>query len=345
MIKKALLLCLAWTFWSAGQAATLTFIGGISYWDNPANWDLGFVPTAGDFVIIPAGQKVGIPGGYAAMAKRVEVSGGLFVLGTLTVDGSAGDGILFDSGRLDNRGTIIINNSSLDGIHAINGSRLKCRTNGSITVNSTGDDGIELAGNSIMLHQGLIEVKGPNPDDGFVCGGTLLVGPSATLSVEDSTDDGFEITGRFENYGFMVASSGIGDDGMLINSTQTSINRSDATMEFKQAGDKSVYVFDGTLVNEINALIEAYDYGWASGFGSGVFVGGVGTTGVFHNFGKALFRDAPSGIANGVHVYSSGLVINEGPSLIQNVNLSGSGAYLVSTGELRNLNGAQFVIE
>ena len=99
----------------SSQAVTITFLPATGLWDDPANWDLGFVPTAADDVIIPAGLRCLIPGGFNAFAQSVNVlGGGLFNQGNLEVVGAPGNGITLNSGRIDNRGSILVDNVGND---------------------------------------------------------------------------------------------------------------------------------------------------------------------------------------------------------------------------------------
>ena len=342
-MRKFILTIAAFLCWTSTWAATITFIGGVAFWDDPANWDLGFVPTAVDDVIIPAGQKVGIPGGFSAVAQSVVVEGGLFVLGDLTVDNSPSHGILLDGGRLDNRGDITISNSALDALNAV-GGKMKNRSNGTINLNGTGDDGLDMDAGSILLNIGQVNVNGPNPDDGFYCAGTLVIASVGRIDVTDATNYGFNFTGKFENYGTMTASNNIGVHGVFIESATTCINRAGGIIEVKQAGDVAVFVFDGTLLNENNALIDVYDFGFTSSFGQGVFVGGTLTNAVLQNFGTILMHDALNGNANGLHIYVDGKVFNESTGIMDIFNISGEGVYQVSSGILENLSNGQILI-
>lgn len=66
------------------QAATCTWTGSNSYWDNVSNWSCGHVPTSSDDVVIPAGLTaypvINYLDRFVAYANDLTIQGGANIL-------------------------------------------------------------------------------------------------------------------------------------------------------------------------------------------------------------------------------------------------------------------------
>lgn len=91
-------------------------------WDEPGNWDIGFVPTADYNVIIPNVPNDPVIGnGTAALAKSVSVQSDAELTintgGSLTISGSTGNGLDNSGGSVQNNGVIHIDATWQSGIN------------------------------------------------------------------------------------------------------------------------------------------------------------------------------------------------------------------------------------
>ncbi|HSM67889.1 MAG TPA: FG-GAP repeat protein, partial [Ilumatobacteraceae bacterium] len=71
--------------------ATATFINPVTFaaWENPANWDTGVVPGAGDAAIVPFGTYPELGSGVASTVDTLSVTGQLRIRGNLRVETSS----------------------------------------------------------------------------------------------------------------------------------------------------------------------------------------------------------------------------------------------------------------
>ncbi|GMU84437.1 MAG: hypothetical protein AMXMBFR47_43060, partial [Planctomycetota bacterium] len=106
----------AWTGASGASAATITWTGGAGTgsWHNPANWDLGRVPAAGDDVVIPdmtpdvtvSFSSTSTSINSLTSGELVSVSGGfLSIAGTSVLDA----GMTLTNGEIGGTGTLTVN--------------------------------------------------------------------------------------------------------------------------------------------------------------------------------------------------------------------------------------------
>ncbi|MFK7908666.1 MAG: T9SS type A sorting domain-containing protein, partial [Chitinophagales bacterium] len=128
-----------------------------------ANWEGDVVPTANDEVRTLANHDVIIPVGYAAVAQTVVVAGYSTLTieadASLTIENSTGTALLLEANNsaLTNNGVINIINSDGNGMWI----KTNCDfdNNGTVNIESTGQDGIHLGG--VLDNAGAITI-GPD---------------------------------------------------------------------------------------------------------------------------------------------------------------------------------------
>jgi len=94
------------------NAATVTWLGGNSAWDNAAQWDTGTVPSYGDDVIIPSGYcKIYNGDSEGATSVEVQSSARLYIYngGSLEISGAVDNHGLHNMGRVYHYGKLAIN--------------------------------------------------------------------------------------------------------------------------------------------------------------------------------------------------------------------------------------------
>lgn len=97
---------------SSTNAATVTWLGANSSWDDPSQWDTGYVPNAGDDVVIPSGRCKIYSGDFGYVRSvDVQSSGRLYVYegGHLEISGAVDDHGLHNMGRVYIYGELAIN--------------------------------------------------------------------------------------------------------------------------------------------------------------------------------------------------------------------------------------------
>ena len=244
------------TNWDFGNA-TVTWTGAVSTdWNNPANWNLGLVPIAGDTAIIPNGGSITY---QPVLTSPVTVgtltinSGSTLTLNgnNLTVNTASGG-----AGILTNNGTIKLNGSETVTITTVNtnagtfeyvgdntGSTYNIANKLVITnptsdvyYNLTIDDthatpDVFTTGSSVVTVDGNLEVDGGTLDlsgsssvavtgNVTISSGTTLKAPSAT------TNTAFTVGGNWTNNGTFNNSSG------AVTFTTTTPPRSQGTRHF-----------------------------------------------------------------------------------------------------------------
>ena len=227
--------------YTVGLSSTATFINPVEFapWDDPANWDLGVVPGAGDTAIVPFGTYPELGDGVVSTVETLIVGGQLRIRGDLRVDGastveelatvdlqSTGQfepaAVLMLDGELSNGGTVIIDGpTSIPGSgRFINDGELLKTGAGTLTL---GPAVVWTARASSQLHvsSGDVEILGELFDDNVGSGisddvtagtfsvaagtsltfdGDLIVGPGTRFVTEINGDDS-----STENYGRIIA--------------------------------------------------------------------------------------------------------------------------------------------
>lgn len=345
-MKKSIFLLAFALYCTTSWAVTVTWLPANGLWNNPANWDTGFVPTAVDDVVIPAGTQCGIPGGFFAEAKSVWIQQSKLVVatnGTLFVNNSNSDGILVQAGRLDNRGSISVINSTNNGISLIQNGKLRNQVEQLIDIQFSGDDGLWAStSNALILNLGDIFVN-ESANEGIECFGKFRVGPQGSVLIQNTGGNGFlmENNGLFENFGIVEINTDIGNHGFYVSTDggNISYNRSGGTIDIFGTGDEGMIVEKETFVNEVDALIHIEDVGNVTGLGNGLYVGSIGFTGAFENYGTIELVDMVDGGSAGLRVYLEGVFENKNGGSVQIDNISGSGIAIVMTGQFINEEG------
>ncbi|MEM1357588.1 MAG: T9SS type A sorting domain-containing protein [Bacteroidota bacterium] len=172
-------------------------------WTEPANWTPARVPTAADFVSIGrfTGNYCHInpPGGFAAVARMVEVDGNTLLIGeesSLTIaEGERGLYVDRDTGFVDVRGLLTITDMEDDGIAQVR-ANVVINTTGQVNISNCGDDGWDSdnGGYITILSQGntITEIT----DNGMELGSVdVTLGTGAELSISNTEDHNIFIFG------------------------------------------------------------------------------------------------------------------------------------------------------
>jgi hypothetical protein len=244
-----------------------TWVGGTGNWNVPANWSPAGIPTATQVVeITGAASKVTVPKGYWARAQQITLDGCSFTLNStsrLTINGSAGDGLLMNQGTiLLNRGTLEIDNVALNGISTVGSTGTSTFTNdGTIKIGSRGGivgKGIRLLSASFTnTLAGRLFID--HTDNDFA----LMVMPSSNLSNEGEISlgtvnevyQGIDSPNDFINKGLLkfgiILTEGVSAQTKIVNTVLGTIDvTTTCTLAMDGIIDNQGYMtIDGTLNN------------------------------------------------------------------------------------------------
>jgi hypothetical protein len=246
---------------------TKIWVGGTGNWNVPANWSPAGIPTATQVVeITGSASKVTVPKGYWARAQQITLDGcSLTLNGTsrLTINGSAGDGLLMNQGTIFlNRGTLEIDNVLANGISTVGSTSTSTFTNdGTIKIGSRG----AIAGKGIRLLSasftntlaGRLFID--HTDNDFA----LMVMPSSNLSNEgeislgtvNEVNQGIDSPNDFINKGLLkfgiILTEGVSAQTKIVNTALGTIDvTTTCTLALDGIIDNQGYMtIDGILNN------------------------------------------------------------------------------------------------
>ena len=196
--------------------AQKNWVGGTGNWDDPNGWSPVGVPATTDDVVINGGDNVTVPANYSAVAKSISISGGGIVstnsTAILAINGSIQDGI-----QMSGSGSQFLNNGSLRignisaiarfGILLFAGTFTNSGT-GTIEINRTASDGIQLVGSSpAFTNNGSLKIGNVSTIGGigiFVIPGTFTNSGTGTIEINRTAGDAIQIQGvstSFNNNG------------------------------------------------------------------------------------------------------------------------------------------------
>ena len=193
-------------------SATRTWTGSSpGIWDatSAANWSGGVLPGPGDDVVIPTGKEITLQISVTIQSLEIGNGGGNSSLAidptyTLTVNFISGDGVFIEPGgmgtenTLEVNGNLVINHTGMgttdDGIDARANTSLSVGSNGSISITSPGDNGLDLYAE--FINSGDITITSPG-DRGISFKSNisydLTNNTSATLTVTSATNQGIQV--------------------------------------------------------------------------------------------------------------------------------------------------------
>jgi photosystem II stability/assembly factor-like uncharacterized protein/Leucine-rich repeat (LRR) protein len=201
-----------------GNPVTVTWIGGSGNWNVASNWDMGFVPSICDRVLISDGSTT-IPGDFHAHAKSVRIENGAILTvdagSTLTINNTDYySGIDLDyAGVVNNSGTIDIDNvtsyplgSTTAGITNFEGF-FNNLSGGEIIIGATTDYGIINSSGSQFSNHGLIDITSGFNRSGIQASnafGSFVNESDGLILIDKINGNGMNISlsfGEFYNYG------------------------------------------------------------------------------------------------------------------------------------------------
>ena len=246
-------------------AATINFVGNGdgTTWQDPANWDLGTVPTSADDVILNNFDNVVIAPGAAVYANSLVVradakltispNGKLFFAST---SDSADQAILMRGrGTITNFGSISIAGTHDVGIYLRGNSVLT--NNSSIVIQFVDNEGVFLSGETSFYNNGDFTLEGSD-GDGMDINSDSFVENRGKMTLRGIEDEGINMDNRttFNNYGTLIIQDPDGNDGICTNNSNSSfyndglIEISDVTNE-----GEGIEVNDGIFINDVNGVI------------------------------------------------------------------------------------------
>ena len=230
---------------------TATFVNPTPFasWNDPANWDVGVVPSPGDAVVVPAGTYPELPVGPAATIDTLSVTGQLRLRGDLRVETSSTIATLatvdlqptatFDpsgdvtlDGLLNNAGPVVIDGpGSITGSgRFVNDDVLRKTGSGTLTIGpdvvwtSRFYSELDVAGGSVEILGDLVDDNGL--ETATVTAGTFRVAAGTSLEFDENLIVGpgttfvTELSGppsSTANYGRVVVGSALGFDRTVPN--------------------------------------------------------------------------------------------------------------------------------
>lgn len=233
---------------------TNTWIVDTGDWFEPTNWSLNHIPMLGETAVIPdTADEVTISGSILAEVNAVQLFGGVLTIAdtsTLMIDlqDQTLVGLLIDSGRIDNRGTIIIANGAGSNAYGTNIKNIGLLVNrGKLIIKhflGFNADAINLEFGSTLDNDGSIEIKDIDGigADGINNQGLFLNDSSVTI---DTIGDGI---GLF-----------VSDSGQVLNANSFSLNNITTTGVIVHGGlfeNKAAGMLSLAAINEQGIVVE-----------------------------------------------------------------------------------------
>ncbi len=363
MRRMGLLLCFFFCL-SVGGFAQETWLGKIDGdWTKNENWLDGSAPLSGvisgngiltipSTVFVPGtglcavlnAPTTNIPASIEATKLFMEIDFTIPATTTVTIDGSADDGVVTEDGAvLTVDGTLNVLNATDNGL-VIGVDDTELINNGTIFVTNSGMNGMLLTGSGSSVNTGSFTIEESMDNGIFILTSVPLNPPlldnllSGEIEITESGDNGINNTGNVESSGDITIGDA-GDNGIL--NTASIINDS--------LGVIAITNVDGDGINTNNTFVNAggtIDIGdgtLANIGGNGIEVGG----GTFDNFsttslgGGAITVNGitENGILLAGTLNNGDLPASPGDTsgVISIDNSNGNGIHVLSTGTLNNV--------
>ena len=217
-----------------------------SSWFDALNWDTDMVPTATDFVIIPANQSVTIPSA-GAVARQVRINAN----GSLTLDDGA---------------SLSLSGSFTHGIFFPNGGRLSIGESANLNISDTFNSGIRVAGGTVTLNSyGTITLGSGISLFGFFVvpfgnnGLNIINHPTGIITTTHPTGDHFMSLARMsslQNFGMINADLGYGDFDFIqmLGPNSSFVNEEGGIITGTNIGDDGINIDDGATFSNAGTI-------------------------------------------------------------------------------------------
>lgn len=298
----------------------MIWIGGTGDWNVATNWDTGLIPTIDNIPRIQnSTDTVFIPSGFTANAKRLEIDSGATLIvaditATLIITGNE----LANKGNVINRGLISSVNAGF-GSDAIENFKGRIENFGSITVDNSQGYGIKNYWESVFInHSGsTISIEntgrsGLNNSGNFTNNGIIQLVKSKSFGAlsNQSYNDFFNDTvfiATFTNTGEInifktegAFSSGIRNNGVFNNENIIAIDSTEDDGIYNSgisADIPGIFSNSGTITMGLNTAISGNSAGIQNNF-NGQFVNEVGGVITIDSISHANLNIEKNGINN-----------------------------------------------
>ncbi len=317
-------------FTSNLHAATFTWIGGTGNWHDPANWDLGYIPTTDDGVQIFSGEVtitkdaeanyVFLDGGDLYVAQ----GGSLYVAPTIPwhLSASHTDGIVIYSGStLNNSGGIRVYGDPqyINGIPDLirNYGTINNRASGAIGMMGPGYRGLRTFGGGMVHNDGYISAEDVETavtvqsNGEFENAGEMdLTGNHYSISVTSGANFINRSSGEM-NLGFTLSISGVFHNYGAIDATGSGLTN---TVVMMHVGGEFQNQNGGSLNILVDCDIALFVY----------------EDGIFRNRSQMTVNNS----SNGAAIYNIGFFVNHQNGVI--TAKAAQAFYNMQDGETRN---------
>ncbi|MCF8245253.1 MAG: T9SS type A sorting domain-containing protein [Saprospiraceae bacterium] len=252
------------------NAATCTWIGGTSNWNNTANWNCGVVPDSDDDVIINTGtvtldlattvQSLSLGGGDITLNFNLTVSGNMSLTngsseingnGNLTITGN----LTWDAGKIGGAGLFSLTGTMTgSGANPILNTRSLTLTEGGTWTNQTFnlESGASITipmGKTLTIdNSGSESLDGPTNNGGtLINNGTIEKNGAGTFNITDNElDNNGDININVGSFSFSSRSVSTHDNGNVTIGAGTSLNFN---------GNPTTNTFTNTVITNNGAFI------------------------------------------------------------------------------------------
>lgn len=277
-------------------------------WNNAGNWSFGYVPIAGEDVLIRSSARVIIPSGYSAQCANIDMGSNSFGSNdTLIIQsgGSLESEDIFVLGLFSN----LVNNGNLD---AVNGSVVlflgaACTNNGKMTCSDNRSVGISNGGGTFINNDTIIGGRVSNGSGTFENHGYIKLNLNSTTQAAIGNSSVLSGSPVFVNTGIIIKETEHAPTFEMIGGTFTNETSGMIRVDLPKDENDDDFEFvieDGTFTNRGTVLVN--NSGISGGKGVSVTESSILDNKAAGTFNIGLFDNTALTISTGSNVINRG---------------------------------------